>query len=130
MIAGNLPALQVVVPLLGAPVCALIGRRNVGWLLTVAISWTLLVVSAVLLQRVLSDGPISYAVGGWAPPWGIELRVDLISAFGVVCEACSDGEDYCLTIHVDQIDAMSTGAELVAQDECNPDECSEGCDEE
>jgi hypothetical protein len=55
---------------------------------------------------------------------------DLISAFGVVCEACSDGEDYCLTIHVDQIDAMSTGAELVAQDECNPDECSEGCDEE
>lgn len=81
MIAANLPALQVVVPLLGAPLCALFGRRSIGWLLTVAISWTAFVISAVLLHRVVEDGPISYAMGGWAPPWGIEYRVDLISAF-------------------------------------------------
>ena len=55
---------------------------------------------------------------------------DLIGAFGVVCEACSDGKNYCLTIHVDQIDAALTGDTLVAQDTCNPDECAAGCDEE
>jgi hypothetical protein len=55
---------------------------------------------------------------------------DLIGAFGVTCEECSDGKNYCLTIHVDQIDAGLTGDTLVAQDECNPDECASGCDEE
>lgn len=54
---------------------------------------------------------------------------DLISAFSVSCEACSDGEEYCLSIHVDQIMAEETGSELVAQDECDPEACSEGCDE-
>lgn len=55
---------------------------------------------------------------------------DLISAFNVNCEACSDGEAYCLSIHVDQIMAEETGSELVAQDECDPEACSEGCDDE
>ena len=45
---------------------------------------------------------------------------DLISAFSVSCEACSDGEEYRLSIHVDQIMAEETGSELVAQDECDP----------
>ena len=54
---------------------------------------------------------------------------DLISAFSVNCEACSDGEEYCLSIHVDQIMADETGSELVAQDECDPEACAEGCDE-
>lgn len=54
---------------------------------------------------------------------------DLISAFSVACEACSDGEEFCLSIHVDQIMAEETGSELVAQDECDPEACSEGCDE-
>ena len=54
---------------------------------------------------------------------------DLIGAFSVNCEACSDGEEYCLSIHVDQIMADKTGSTLVAQDECDPEACSDGCDE-
>ena len=46
-----------------------------------------------------------------------------ISAFSVSCEACSDGEEYCLSIHVDQIWPRNR-AELVAQDECDPEACS------
>jgi hypothetical protein len=55
---------------------------------------------------------------------------DLIGAFGVMCEECSDGETFCLTIHVDQINAQRTGSELVVQNECNPAECAVGCDAE
>jgi multicomponent Na+:H+ antiporter subunit D len=29
----------------------------------------------------MSTGPISYALGGWEPPWGIEYQVDLLSGF-------------------------------------------------
>ena len=34
----------------------------------------------MLLSRVVESGPISYAEGGWTPPWGIELRIDLLNA--------------------------------------------------
>ena len=30
------------------------------------------------------NGPISYRLGGWAPPWGIEYRVDYLSGFMLV----------------------------------------------
>jgi multicomponent Na+:H+ antiporter subunit D len=30
---------------------------------------------------VLTEGPVSYHLGGWPPPWGIEYRVDVLSAF-------------------------------------------------
>ncbi len=39
------------------------------------------VVSTLLLLRVLADGPISYHLGSWPPPWGIEYRVDVANAF-------------------------------------------------
>jgi multicomponent Na+:H+ antiporter subunit D len=38
----------------------------------------------MLLAEVLRTGPISYALGGWPAPWGIEYRIDLLSAFVLV----------------------------------------------
>ena len=29
----------------------------------------------------VATGPISYHLGGWAPPWGIEYRVDMLNGF-------------------------------------------------
>ena len=54
---------------------------------------------------------------------------DLIGAFNVACEPCSDGEVSCLSIHVDQIMADETGTSLVALDECDPATCEGGCGE-
>ena len=34
--------------------------------------------------RCWQSGPISYHLGGWEPPWGIEYRVDLLNAFVLV----------------------------------------------
>ncbi|HRP34635.1 MAG TPA: proton-conducting transporter membrane subunit, partial [Gammaproteobacteria bacterium] len=74
--------LAAVLPLLaGALTPALAaGRPGLarGWALATAVFCT--VVTAVLTHRVAQEGPFSYAMGGWPPPWGIELRFDEFSA--------------------------------------------------
>jgi len=81
MIAANLPALQVVVPLLGAVICAFLRRGAVAWAITLVVCLVMPAIASTLLAQVLTSGPISYALGGWRPPIGIEYRVDVLSAF-------------------------------------------------
>ena len=80
----DLPVLQVVVPLLAAPVAALVGRPRLAWAVALAATWWAFAVACVLLWQVLAQGPISYEIGGWPAPWGIEYRVDLVSAFVLI----------------------------------------------
>jgi len=74
----NAPALVVVFLFLGAfiiPVAEMKFRKLVPWLvLTPALLSSSLVF--VMRARVWSEGPIRFHVGGWAPPWGIEMFVD------------------------------------------------------
>jgi len=81
MLAVHFPALQVVLPLLMAPVCVLLRGARLAWLAALAISWAIFAIAGLLLAEVLIGGPLSYALGGWAPPWGIEYRVDAVNAF-------------------------------------------------
>ncbi|MCE2493828.1 MAG: monovalent cation/H+ antiporter subunit D family protein [Alphaproteobacteria bacterium] len=81
MIAAHYAALQVVAPLIAAPLCVLLRRGIPAWLVTVAISWIALAIAIQLLIQVLATGTISYELGGWAAPWGIEYRVDSVNAF-------------------------------------------------
>jgi multicomponent Na+:H+ antiporter subunit D len=83
-VANHLPALQVVVPLLAAPLTVLVRRRSLAFLIAVAASWTAFAVSLMLWQQVAGGTPISYAIGNWPPPWGIEYRVDRLSALLLV----------------------------------------------
>ncbi len=84
MISAHLPALQVVVPLLAAPVCLLLRNRRAAWLLAATATWATFIIALGLLAQVSDQGTISYAIGDWAPPWGIEYRVDLFSALVLV----------------------------------------------
>jgi multicomponent Na+:H+ antiporter subunit D len=86
-VSENLPALLVVVPLLLAPVAALVGRGRAAWVVATAACWWALYASVQLLIRVRAEGPISYELGGWAPPYGIEYRIDLVSVFVAVIVA-------------------------------------------
>ena len=81
MVAQHFPVLQVVLPLLTAPVCVLLRRAWLAWLAALAVSWVAFGIAGLLLAEVLAGGPLSYALGGWAAPWGIELRVDAVNAF-------------------------------------------------
>ena len=84
MILEHLPALQVVIPLIGATLCALADRRNFAWFLSLVISLVGVAISVMLLAQTLAEGPISYALGGWEPPYGIEYRVDVVNGYILV----------------------------------------------
>lgn len=75
-LGAHLPALQVVIPLIAAPLCVVVRRAAPAWLLASVVSWTALAIAALLLAEVVQGGTIVYALGGWAAPWGIEYRID------------------------------------------------------
>jgi multicomponent Na+:H+ antiporter subunit D len=82
MIASvHFPILQVVLPLLLAPVCLLLRGARLAWFTALTASWAAFGIAVALLLDVLAGGPVSYAVGGWNAPWGIELRVDAANAY-------------------------------------------------
>jgi multicomponent Na+:H+ antiporter subunit D len=81
MIAANLPALQVVLPLLGAVLCAFFRRGVYAWGVALIVSLAMPLIAIGLLIQVLDSGTISYAMGGWPPPIGIEYRVDVFNGF-------------------------------------------------
>jgi multicomponent Na+:H+ antiporter subunit D len=83
----HLPALQVVLPLLAAPLIVLVRSSAFAWLATTAVSYLCLVIAVLLASRVASAGAIGYDLGSWAPPWGIEYRVDALSGFVLVLVA-------------------------------------------
>lgn len=76
------PVLVIVLPFLGAFLCAWTGRNRLK-----ETRWGVLGVSAAhalislrLLSLVGSSGPLTYATGGWPAPLGIEVQVDLLGA--------------------------------------------------
>ena len=81
MIEQHLSILLVVIPLLAAPITAILPWARIAWLLTLLVSWVCLLLAVWQLQVVLAGNIISYELGGWAPPWGIEYRIDIINAF-------------------------------------------------
>jgi multicomponent Na+:H+ antiporter subunit D len=76
----DLPALQVVVPLIAAPLCVLLRHALAAWLVALAVSAVSLAISIALFLQVQASGTISYLLGSWAAPWGIEYRVDAVNA--------------------------------------------------
>ena len=77
----HLPVLAVILPLMAAPLCILIDRARPAWLIALTASWLSFAAAAMLLMQVIEGGTISYHLGGWPPPWGIEYRIDLLSAY-------------------------------------------------
>ena len=83
-LALHMPALQVVVPLVSAPLAVLARRGSAPFLLATAGAWCALAVSIVLWLEVDRSGMQSYFIGSWPAPWGIEYRVDRLSALVLV----------------------------------------------
>jgi multicomponent Na+:H+ antiporter subunit D len=86
-VSEHLPVLLVVVPLMAAPVAALVMRARAAWVVALAACWWAFGASIALLRRVLAEGVISYELGGWAAPIGIEYRVDEANAFVILIVA-------------------------------------------
>jgi len=78
---AHLPILQVIVPLMAAPLCLFLSRSRLVWLFALIVSGLAFLISSLLLQQVMTSGTIIYELGGWDAPWGIEYRIDQLSAF-------------------------------------------------
>lgn len=77
--------LLVVCPLVGAAVIPALcrGRPGPAWLLALLVVALTLLAGVELIARYLEVGRFAYAVGGWAAPYGIELRFDAFAALSV-----------------------------------------------
>ena len=84
MVEQHLSILLVVIPLLAAPVTALLPGGRLPWLVTQVVMLTCLWISLALLADVSSGQLIHYELGGWAPPWGIAYEVDALNALVAV----------------------------------------------
>jgi multicomponent Na+:H+ antiporter subunit D len=80
LLAAHFPVLLVVTPLVAAPLIVVVRSARAGWAMALATCLAAVLMAAELLARVATSGPVSYAIGSWPPPWGIEYRVDAASA--------------------------------------------------
>ena len=80
-LAQHLPALQAVLPLISAPLAVLLRRGGLAFTVVTAGAWAAFACAVGLWLQVGEGGVISYAIGNWPPPWGIEYRVDRLTSF-------------------------------------------------
>lgn len=80
-LTSQLPALQVVVPMLTAPMVMLLRGSSLAWAAATAASVMAFCIAIALTLGVHDAGVLTYAMGGWPAPFGIELRID---AFNVL----------------------------------------------
>jgi multicomponent Na+:H+ antiporter subunit D len=86
---SQLPILLLLPLLFGAvlAVLASLWRPVAAQVVAVLATGSTLVLAVIALLQVVRDGPISYALGGWAPPVGIEYVLDPLSAYLVTIVA-------------------------------------------
>ncbi len=86
---SQLPILPLLPLLFGAVLAVLVGlwRPAAAQLVAIAATGLGLVISVIGLVRVVPDGRITYDMGGWPPPIGIEYVLDPLSAFMVTIVA-------------------------------------------
>jgi len=53
---------------------------RLAWAFATLVSWLVFAVAVVLVQRVFAEGTVSYALGDWVAPLGIEYRIDMAGA--------------------------------------------------
>ncbi len=80
-IMQNLPALPVIIPLLMAAIIAMFRHNIAAWLLATIAVWSSFLVCFSLVALAGNVPFLSYEMGGHAPPYGIEYRLDDLNGF-------------------------------------------------
>jgi multicomponent Na+:H+ antiporter subunit D len=79
----HLPIFMITIPLVGAVLLPFIGyirRKWVPWAAMLPLLASA-VMGILLIGKIPADGYLSYELGGWPPPFGIEIRVDFMGFF-------------------------------------------------
>ena len=82
-ISAHLPILVILIPLISAIIIPVVGQINrlFSWYIVVGVTFIAFLISFKLLINVQNFGTISYWLGGWKPPWGIEYVLDYLNAY-------------------------------------------------
>ncbi|ACB84104.1 complex I subunit 5 family protein [Natranaerobius thermophilus] len=56
-------------------------KKNLNEYVSLSAMILMLVIAIYLVIEVSSNGPFTYVVGEWAPPWGIEFNVDYLGVY-------------------------------------------------
>ena len=83
-LAAQLPVIPIILPLVAAPFCLLMPKGRIPWIYASVVAGITFFACIHLLHMVAAGGPISYELGAWAPPHGIEYRIDLANALVLV----------------------------------------------
>jgi multicomponent Na+:H+ antiporter subunit D len=81
---AHLPALQVLVPMLSAPLIVMLQPRGLAWAGATAVALVSFAIALTLAFAVLDGQTLEYEMGGWPAPYGIALSVDAFSALMLV----------------------------------------------
>ncbi len=76
----HLPALQVIVPLLSAPIVILLTPRGLAWAAAAASTLFSLFIAIALAMTTVTGTALTYDLGGWEAPYGITLSIDAFSS--------------------------------------------------
>ena len=79
-LAQHLPALQVIVPMLSAPLVMLLKPSGLARAATTVASLFAFSIAIAMTIGVLDGNTYTYRMGSWPAPYGIELSVDHFSA--------------------------------------------------
>lgn len=76
----------IAVPLFVAAIIPIIAQWKKNWSMTLAgLALTTSLASSVLLvPEVLASGYLSYHMGSWEPPFGVEIRIDFLGLFMMI----------------------------------------------
>ena len=74
------PALVAMLPIIGAVLIMLTRHNNLNWIIALLSGVGTIYYSIILYLNARSAGTISYAMGGWEPPVGIEYRIDELNS--------------------------------------------------
>jgi multicomponent Na+:H+ antiporter subunit D len=88
---AHLPALQVVIPMLSAPLVVMLKPKGLAWAGATSVALVSFAIAVTLAIAVLNGQTLEYEMGGWAAPYGIALSVDAFSSLLllIVTGACA-----------------------------------------
>ncbi|WCR57807.1 proton-conducting transporter transmembrane domain-containing protein [Wolbachia endosymbiont of Ctenocephalides felis wCfeJ] len=76
----QLPILQVIVPIVASMFCFLTREHKMSWFASFVATAATFFISSILLVKTYSGEVITYCLGDWAPPYGIELKIDMLNS--------------------------------------------------
>ena len=84
---GFLLVLSIMVPVAGVLLAFVVGGRHIERIAFAIVLLGLAIAAAILAILRYSDGPLVYLLGAWAPPLGVALRADGLSAVMMMATA-------------------------------------------